>query len=160
MRRPLFLVLPLAVALCAAAPSRADDLLLDRFRDYLESLRTQAGIPGLAAAIVGNTDIVWERAFGRQDIDRAIVARTDTPFHVDGVTQVFTASLVLRCVEEGHLSLDDPIDRYKSDAPEPSATIRQLLTHTSGPADNPVFLYRPERLEPLKYAVRACTDNS
>ena len=159
MRRPL-MVLMVALSLSVALPSRAEDLLLDRFRDYLESLRAQAGIPGLAAAIVGNNDIVWEHAFGRQDIDRAIAARTDTPFHVDGLTQMFTASIVLRCVEEGRLSLDDRIDQYKSSSPEPDATLRQLLTHTSGAPENAVFAYRPERLEPLKNAIRACTDDS
>ena len=64
------MVMTAAVSLCVALPSRAEDLLLDRFSDYLESLRAQAGIPGLAAAIVGNNDILWERAFGRQDVDR------------------------------------------------------------------------------------------
>ncbi len=159
MRRAV-LVLMIAVSLLAALPLRADDLLLDRFRDYVESLRTQAGIPGLAAAIVGNNDIVWERAFGRQDIERSIATRTDTPFHLDGLTQMFTASLVLRCVEEGRLSLDDRIGQYKPSSLEPNATLRQLLSHTSGPADAPVFTYRPERLDPLKAAVRACTGDS
>jgi CubicO group peptidase (beta-lactamase class C family) len=159
MRRALT-VLTLALSLCVALPSRAEDLLLDRFSDYLEALRAQAGIPGLAAAIVGNNGILWERAFGRQDVDRAIATRTDTPFHGDGLTQMFMASLVLRCVEEGHLSLDDRIGQYKPSSPEPAATLRQLLTHTSGTPDNLVFAYRPDRLDPLKNAIRACTDDS
>src|SRR5437667_7209412 len=104
----------------------ADDLVLDRFREYLDALRTQAGIPGLAAAIVANNDILWEGAFGKQDLERSIPARSDTPFHMDGLTQIFTASLVLRCVEEGGLSLDLPIGRFVDNAPEPNATVRQL----------------------------------
>jgi len=159
MRRALMAV-TVALSLCVALPSRAEDLLLDRFGDYLESLRAQAGIPGFAVAMVGNNGILWERAFGRQDVDRAIATRTDTPFHGDGLTQMFTASLVLRCVEEGHLSLDDRIGDYKPSSPEPSATLRQLLTHTSGAPDNLVFAYRPDRLDPLKNAIRACTDDS
>jgi CubicO group peptidase (beta-lactamase class C family) len=159
MRRSL-LALTTAMSLGAVLPSRADDLVTDRFGDYVESLRSQAGIPGLAAAIVGNNDLVWERAFGRQDIERSIATRTDTPFHLDGVTQVFTATLVLRCVEDGRLSLDDPIGKFTSDSLEPGATLRQILTHTSGPSDNLVFAYRPERLDPLKFAVSACTGAS
>jgi CubicO group peptidase (beta-lactamase class C family) len=159
MRRAL-LLLTIAVSLSVARPTRAEDLLLDRFRDYVESLRAQAGIPGLAAAIVGNDAILWEHAFGRQDLDRAIAVRPDTPFHVDGLTQMFTASLVLRCVEEGRLSLDDRIGRYKPFTSEPNATLRQLLAHISGAPANLAFSYSPERLEPLKTAIRACTDNS
>jgi CubicO group peptidase (beta-lactamase class C family) len=159
MRRPL-LFLTIVVSMCVALPSRADDVRLGRFGDYVESLRAQAGIPGLAALIVGNNDIVWERAFGKQDIERSIPTRTDTPFHLDGLTQMFTAALILRCVEEGHLSLDDAIGQYAPDSPEPDATLRQILSHTSGPPDNLVFAYRPDRLDPLQFAVQACTGYS
>ena len=48
----------------------------------------------------------------------AIATRTDTPFHVDGLTQMFTATLVLRCVEEGRLSLDDRIGQFNPSSPE------------------------------------------
>jgi CubicO group peptidase (beta-lactamase class C family) len=159
MRRALT-VLTVVCSLCVALPSRAEDLLLDRFSDYLESLRAQASIPGVAALMVGNNGVLWEHAFGRQDVDRAIVTRTDTPFHGDGLTQMFTAALVLRCVEEGRLSLDDRIGVYKPFGSDPDVTLRQLLTHTSGPPENLVFAYRPDRLEPLKNAIRACTDDS
>src|SRR5215471_6560553 len=130
------------------------------FGDYLESLRVQAGIPGMAAGIVGASDLAWERAFGQQDVERGISVRTDTPFEFDGLTQIFTASLVLRCVEEGRLSLEDRVDQFVADSPEPAATLRQLLTHTSGDASDPTFLYRPERLAPLQVAVRRCTGSS
>ena len=139
---------------------RAQAPVLKLIGDYIESLRVQAGIPGLAVAVVGPAGIVWEQAFGRQDVERSIAARTDTPFHIDGVTQLFTASYLLRCVEDGRLSLDTPIGDYRSNVPEPNATIRQLLTHTSGPSNNPVFQYRPDRLEPLTTVVRACAIES
>jgi CubicO group peptidase (beta-lactamase class C family) len=159
MRRAL-LVLTIAVVLLGRVPLKAQNLVLDRFGDYVESLRVQAGIPGLAASIVGLDDVVWEQAFGRQDTARSIAARTDTPFHLDGLTQLFTATLVLRCVEEGRLSLDDRIGQFKPDSPDANATIRQILTHTSGGSDNQAFAYRPERLEPLARAIRACTGDS
>ena len=110
--------------------------------------------------MVGSDEIVWEQAFGRQDVERSIAARTDTPFHIDGVTQLFTTSYLLRCVEDGRLSLEEQIGDYRSNLPEPNATIRQLLTHTSGPSNNPVFQYRPDRLEPLTTVVRGCAIES
>jgi CubicO group peptidase (beta-lactamase class C family) len=155
MRRPLC-VLIVAALMLVRAPAHAEELLFDRFREYVEALRTQAGIPGLAAVIVGRNDILWEGAFGQQDVERSIATRTDTPFHLDGATQIFAAAIVLRCVEEGRLSLGDPIGQYKRDAPEPNATIRQLLSHTSGPADALAFSYQPDRLAPLASAIRAC----
>jgi CubicO group peptidase (beta-lactamase class C family) len=110
--------------------------------------------------VVGPNGILWERAFGRQDIEKSVAVRPDTPFHLDGLTQLVTAALVLRCVEEGRLSLDDRIGQFKSNSPDANATIGQVLSHTSGPPNNLTFAYRPDRLEPLSRAVRACTDNS
>jgi CubicO group peptidase (beta-lactamase class C family) len=159
MRRS-FLVLTIAVVLLLRVPAHAQNLIFDLFGDSLDSLRAQAGIPGLASAIVGTNGILWERAYGRQDLGRSVAARTDTPFHIDGLTQIFTASMVLRCVEEGRLSLDDRVGRFQPDSAEPDATIRQILTHTSGSPQNPVFAYRPERLEPLWFAIRACSGDS
>lgn len=147
----------LAVALLVGGvPLHADDLLVSHFADYLESLRAQAGIPGLAAALVGDTDILWERAFGQQDVDRAIATRPDTPFHLDGLTQVVASTMILECVEEGRLALDDRIGRFVPDSPDANATLRQILTHTSGPPDDLVFSYQPQRLAPLGAALAAC----
>jgi CubicO group peptidase (beta-lactamase class C family) len=156
------LVLTIAVSqiLQGVLPLPTDDQLLGLFGDYLESLRTQAGIPGLSVAIVGENDIVWERAFGQRDIGRTLETRSDTLFHLDGLTQVFTAALVLRCVEEGRLSLDDRIARFDPASPDANLTVRQVLTHTSGASDALVFAYRPERLAPLTAAVRTCTGES
>jgi len=159
VRRP-FLVLTIAVVLLARAPVRADDLVLRLFGDYLDALRIQAGIPGVSAAIVGDDDIIWERAFGQQDVARSITTKSDTPFQFDGLTQVFTAAMVLRCVEEGRLSLENRIGQFKPNSPDANATLRDVLTHTSGPSDNLVFAYRPERLAPLTIAVRQCTGDS
>ena len=159
MRLP-HLALTLAVLLLVRVPVEAQNPVLDRLGDFVEALRVQARIPALAASIIGPDDVLWEQAFGRQDIERSIATRTDTPFHLDGLTQIFTATLVLRCVEEGRLSLDDRIGQFKPDSPEPNATIRQLLTHTFSVSDGLVFAYRPERLEPLARAIRACTDDS
>jgi CubicO group peptidase (beta-lactamase class C family) len=159
MRRPL-VVLTIAVALLIRVPVRAQSPIFQIFTDYLEALRVQAGIPGLAAALVSSKDVLWEQGFGQQDLERAVAARADTPFHVDGLTQIYTAALVLRCAEEGRLSLDDRVSRFKPDDREADATLRQLLTHTAGAPDSPVYSYRPERLEPLKLAIRACTTDS
>src|SRR5436190_13475016 len=154
-------VLFCAALVVAGARVRAGDgLPLDRFRDYLESLRVQSGIPGLTAAIVGTSDVIWQREFGQQNIERAVPARTDTPFQVDAITQVFTAAMAMRCVEDGHLSLDDRIGQCKPNSPDANATVRQILTHTSGTDDALAFSYRPDRLGVMWNVIRACTGDS
>ena len=78
MRRTLLLV-SFAVSSSIVALHAADDLVLTRFGEYLDSIRTQAGIPGLAAAIVGPAEVQWERAFGQQNIERSMNTLPITP---------------------------------------------------------------------------------
>jgi CubicO group peptidase (beta-lactamase class C family) len=140
-----------AVLVVVQVPARAQDFVYEVFGAYLDSLRDQAGIPALAVAIVDTERIVWERAYGWQDVSGGIEARTDTPFNADGLTQVFTAVMMLRCAEERRLTLDDRVG---------DSTIRQLLSHTTGAPGSLEFEFRPERLAPLWPVVRACTGNS
>ena len=129
--RALLVGLAMAMMPLAVGTAAPDSLLYARLESYLEALRVQAGIPGLSAAIVGDTDIVWERGFGRQDLSRGMAALPDTPFHIDGLSQTLTATLVLQCVEQGKLSLDEPVGNHDPASADPGATIRQVLSHTS-----------------------------
>ena len=159
MRRRSF-VATLAALLLVCVPAQAQVIVYEVFGAYLDSLRDQAGIPGLAAAIVDTNRVVWERAYGYQDLARGVATRTDTPFNADGLTETITAAMVLRCAEERRLSLDDRVGALGVVTAEPDATIRQLLTHTSGPPDNLTFFLRPERLAPLWRIVRGCAVDS
>jgi len=158
IRRPL-LTMALSLSACAAVFA-ADDFVLGRFGEYLDALRIQAGIPGMAAAIVGPVGVNWDTAYGLQDVDRNVATRVDTPFQLDGTTQTIVASLALRCVGDGWLSLDDTAGKFDPSSPDAGATIRQLLTHTSGSAGNLTFSYRPERMAPVAAAVASCTDST
>jgi CubicO group peptidase (beta-lactamase class C family) len=161
MRRPPFLLITMVLALSVSVlVHAADDFVLVRFSDYLDALRVQANIPGLAAALVGPSDVLWEGAFGQQDVDRNIVTRADTPFQLDGTTQAIVASLAIRCASDGWLSLDDKVSKFAPSSPDASATIRQLLTHTTAGPNGLTFSYRLERLAPVAAAIAGCTDSS
>jgi len=58
----------------------------------------------------------------------------DTVYAIGSLTKTFTAAAVLALADEGKLSLDEPLGKFVPTFPEPgrSATVRQLLTHTSG----------------------------
>src|SRR5688572_30060987 len=106
---------------------------------YLEALRQQAGIPGLSAAVVQDGEVVWERGFGFQDVEARVRATPDTPYYVGGLSQSLAAVLLLQCVEQKRLTLDDPVRRFGIELPESVATVRHLLSHSSGA---PVGAYR------------------
>ena len=163
IRRPPSLLLALALTFSAAALVRvraADDFVLARFGEYLDALRKQTGIPGLTAAIVGPADVSWEAAYGLQDVERNVAARTDTPFQLDGTTQAIVGSLAVRCASDGWLTLDDPVRKFEPASPDAGATIRQLLTHTSPGPKGLTFSYRLERLAPVAAAIAGCTDST
>jgi CubicO group peptidase (beta-lactamase class C family) len=68
---------------------------------------------------------------------------------------MFAAVLLLQCVEQRRLTLDDPIERYGLTAPEPAATLRQLLSHAA-PGGRDAFLYSPERFAHLTDVMEWC----
>lgn len=159
MKRP-FVFLTLAVSAVLAVSVRADDLVTARFSDYLDALRTQTGIPGLAATIVSATDITWESYRGVADGDHNTAVQPSTAFQVDGLTQTLVASLALRCDESGFISLNDPVSKYVPSSPDGALTLRNLLTHTSPGAGGLTFSYRLDRLAPMAAALAHCTDSS
>jgi CubicO group peptidase (beta-lactamase class C family) len=128
--------------------------LVDR---YVEALRRESGIPGLSAVILQGGEVVWEQALGYADVERRIPARLDTPFAIASLTKTFTSTLLLRCVEQRTLNLDEPISRYSSAIPEAAATVRQVLSHTSKGTPGAQFEYDGDRFQALTPVVESCT---
>jgi CubicO group peptidase (beta-lactamase class C family) len=141
-----------------ASAQQPSDLFTARFQAYLEALRRQAGIPGMSVAMVQDGAIVWETGLGSQDIGNAVPASPDTMYYVGDLTQTLTATLVLQCVEQGTMTLDQSVSVPSSDGTTVQATLRQLLSHTR-PADG-AFDYSPERFTALTGVVSKCFDDS
>jgi CubicO group peptidase (beta-lactamase class C family) len=127
---------------------------------YLESLRQQASIPGMSAAVVKDDVILWERGYGFQDVGLRIRATPDTPYLVGDVSETLAAVLLLQCVEQNRLELDVPVTRYGISFSEPDVTLRQVLSHTSNEGPGGAFLYNPERYTQLTAVMEACAPQS
>ena len=56
---------------------------------------------------------------------------TATSFQIASVSKVFAATLAMMLVEDGKLTLLDPVDRWLPEAP-PGLTLHRLLSHTAG----------------------------
>jgi CubicO group peptidase (beta-lactamase class C family) len=132
------------------------DQFLATFAAYVDALRTQAGIPGMAGVITDSQGVIWQQAFGYQDLASTFPTRTDTPFHFDGLTQVLTATAVLQCVDHGRAVLDTHVGSYTPSFAEPNATIAQILSHTSGAPGSLSFSYNIARLDALRYVLQTC----
>lgn len=105
---------------------------------YVIQLRNEtSNSAGLAIAITTKEQILYARTFGYSDIENKVEADLNTLFHIASVSKPFTAMGIAKLVEQGKLTLDDPIVKH---VPEfqmvgndyTSITIRHVLTHTSG----------------------------
>jgi CubicO group peptidase (beta-lactamase class C family) len=139
-----------------ARQSQVSVLTASPFESYLESLRAQAGIPGMSAALVQNGQIVWERGFGFQNQEARIRATPDTPYPIADLSQTFAAVLVLQCAEQRRLRIDDALSQHGGAVPESSATLRQVLSHSSTGAPAGRFHYDLERYAQLTPVVESC----
>ena len=95
--------------------------------------------------------------------------RTSDHYRIGSITKTMTATVILQLAQEGKLSLDDPISKYRPDVPNgDNITIAQLLDMRSGLAgytENPVFqravdkdperIWRPDELLALAFSAPA-----
>jgi CubicO group peptidase (beta-lactamase class C family) len=78
--------------------------------------------------------VVASGAYGFADLENRVPASVSTVYAIGSLTKSFTAAAILALADDGKLSLDDTVGTYVPSFPEPgrSATLRQLLNHTSG----------------------------
>jgi D-alanyl-D-alanine carboxypeptidase len=115
-------------AVGAAEPAYGAEL-----RARLESSMQQAGIPGALVGVWSPSAGDWQAALGTADLASGAPMRFDDHMRVGSIAKTMTATIVLQLVDEGKLSLDQPVSDFRSDVPGGDAiTIRQLLNMTSG----------------------------
>ena len=109
------------------------------FEKTIEQWRAEERIAGLALAITDREGVIYSRGFGVENVDRPDVPVTGKSMHrAASVTKIFSGITMLRLVDEGLLSLDEPVKTYvpwltlkDADAAE-KMTLRHLLSHTAG----------------------------
>jgi CubicO group peptidase (beta-lactamase class C family) len=140
-----------------AQPAGDREHRITLFTQYLESLRIQAGIPGLSAAITANGSIIWEGGLGFADVEARVAAAPHTPYRIASITKTVTSTLLMQCVEAGRLNLDAPIRTYTTTVPDPNATVRQVLAMASDAAAGSTYRYDGDRFQALTPVVAACS---
>ena len=101
----------------------------------LAELHARLRIPGVAAAIVIDGQMVWRGQWGNLS--------TTTPREIASITKTMAAVLALQEVEQGHLGLQDLI------AGLPGVEVRHLLSHTSVGRPGASFHYNNQRYSAL-----------
>ncbi|MET8475176.1 serine hydrolase domain-containing protein [Streptomyces sp. NPDC006422] len=141
MKRRTVLALSTALALGAAAPTRAAALPTPGAPDAKALAGSLQGLPdddATAALVrVGGTGGSWHGAAGVRDLRTGAAAREEARFRAGSTTKVVTAATVLRLAADGRVDLNAPVQRYLPELFAGSAfhrpvSVRQLLNHTSG----------------------------
>ena len=129
VRSAVVLALLLSAAPAAALPAdfkaKADKMLADAYA---------ANGPGAAVIVTENGKTVYAAGRGLADVERKVAITPETHFRLGSITKQFTAAAIMKLVEQGKISLDDPLSKYLPDYPaaSASATVRQLLNHSGG----------------------------
>ena len=97
--------------------------------------------PSASFAILQGDKIVYERSFGFNDANVTQPTSLESVYHVFSLTKILAATLAMQLIDEGVLSLDEPIEKYlprfraKYDDKDVRVTILNLLNHSSGITD-------------------------
>ncbi len=128
----------------------------------LKTLVEGKSTPGIAVLILMDGKPVYAKSLGVREPGGSEPMRPDDMFRLASMTKAVTSVAAMRLVEEGLISLDDPVSKYLpvfekltvrapdgSEAPaERPPTIRELLTHTAGLSYN--FINNPRLAEKYK----------
>ena len=96
-----------------------------------QNLLAKRGFSG-GIIMAKNGEIVFEDYRGSVNLRTKEPITANTPFHIASVSKTFTATVILKLMEEGKLSLDDRMEKYFPGFPYANISIKNLLTHRSG----------------------------
>jgi CubicO group peptidase (beta-lactamase class C family) len=127
----LLLTLATSVVIAQELPSSVSD--------YVKAEMERQHIPGLSLLVAKGGRVILAQGFGFANVELQVPVKPETIFQSGSVGKQFTATAVMMLVEEGKVSLDDPLTKYFTDAPHAwsDVTVRELLSHTGGFGDYP-----------------------
>lgn len=92
--------------------------------------------PGALVGVWGPSGREWVYSAGIGDLDTAAPVNPLSHVRIASISKTFVATVILQLVDEGKLSLNDPIASFVSGIPHgETITIRQMLGMTSGVFD-------------------------
>jgi CubicO group peptidase (beta-lactamase class C family) len=108
-------------------------------------------IPGVVAMAATAGETIYQGAFGKRDLGKDEAMTADSVFWIASMTKAITTAAGMQLVEQGKLSLDEPIGKLLPDLASPQVlegfdasgnpklrpaknpiTLRLLMTHTAG----------------------------
>jgi CubicO group peptidase (beta-lactamase class C family) len=111
----------------AFAQVDSTDIIVKRMMD-------QQKIVGLSLAVVKNGRPVVNKGYGLANVELNTPVTSETVIRLGSVSKQFFSTAIMKLMEEGKLSIEDPVHKFFPDAPETwrPIKIKNLMSHTSG----------------------------
>jgi methyl acetate hydrolase len=136
------------VPLFWSGEARADKAKIDV---VVNGAVSAGNVPGVVALAADDKGVMYEGAFGKRNLVTGAAMTPDTMFWIASMTKAVTSVAAMQMVEQGKLSLDNPITDVVTELsatqvlegfdasgvpklrpPKRPITLRHLLTHTAG----------------------------
>lgn len=119
----IFIFLPVL----SLAQVDSTDIIVKRMMD-------QQKIVGLSLAVIKRGQPIVNKGYGLADVELSVPMTTETVIRLGSVSKQFFSTCILKLMEEGKLSIEDPIHKFFPDAPEiwRPIKIKHLMSHSSG----------------------------
>jgi len=139
MKTRLILLLALSGALCAAEAPKP-------LKPVLQSFVDQNIAPGVVALVANKDGVLALDTAGYASLAKKSPMREDTVFWIASMSKSLTGAALMMLVDEGKVSLDDPVEKYLPEfkgqqvketdgtlhPPKHPITVREIMSHTSG----------------------------
>jgi len=109
----------------------------DKVDDYIRAQMKAQQIPGVVVEIAKDGKVSKKKAYGMADLELSVPMNADDYFEIGSITKQFTAVCICQLIEQGKISLDDPISKYVDGTPDAwkDIKIHNLLNQNSGLKD-------------------------
>lgn len=98
----------------------------------------------LSFLVAKDGQIIYEKYEGYSNIAKKTPITSETPIHIASVSKVITASVILKLVHAGKLTLDQKVNTILTGFPYPDVTVKTLLNHRSGMRNYAYFTNKKE----------------
>jgi len=131
-RYPTLLIVVILFTTCTPKNEKNTVKNNEVFPSEIQQLKEYFHLPGLAVLIQKGDSILYEDYLGYANMEKKTKVEATTEFPIASITKVFTSVALMKLIEEGKVSLDDPIERYLTNVSfGDSIKIKHILSHTS-----------------------------